>query len=159
MLNILGKWFQLVTHLEGDRKGSKMLRVMPEDHSVKMFGEGETGLLWKIEPNGCLRNKELNTSCLTLADEGDTLIYMKEETGNSDQHWSFTEDNYLESKVKANSGLTASHLVLDVLWEDDVPMKNDGASVRGWHKDNTTSQKWDMIAANEPSNKQAILFQ
>ena len=124
---------------------------MPDDLSVKMFGEGESGQLWKIEPNGCLRNKELNTSCLALAGEGDTLIFMKEETGKDDQHWSFTDDNYLESKIKVQSGLTANHLVLDVLWDDDVKMDTDGASVRGWHKDNTTSQKWDMISAKEPA--------
>merc|ERR1712018_19509 len=140
------KWFNVITHLEGDKKGSKMLRMMPEDLSVKMFGESETGQLWKIEPNGCLRNKELNTSCLALADEGDTLIYMKEETGKDDQHWSFTTDNYLESKIKVYSDLGANHLVLDVLWDDNEMMDIDGASVRGWHKDNTTSQKWDIAA-------------
>merc|ERR1711963_290504 len=143
------KWFNVITQLEGDRKGSKMLRMMPEDLSVKMFGEGETGQLWKIEPNGCLRNKELNTSCHALADEGDTLIYMKEETGKDDQHWSYTDDNYLESKIKVGNGLGKECLVLDVLWDDNEKMDIDGASVRGRHKDNTTSQKWSMIAAKE----------
>ena len=129
-------------------EGEKVLRMMPEDHSVKMFGMGESGQLWKIEPNGCLRNKDLNTSCLALEEEGGALIYMQEETGKDDQHWTYTGDKYLESKIQVSQiDRAKEHLVLDVL-SDDTPLENDGAAVRGWHKDNTMSQKWNMVTAD-----------
>lgn len=136
-----------MTLLEGER----VLKMMPGSRDVEMYGKDEynsDGQLWRIENNGCLRNMGHKTRCLAI--EGDSQgarVAMLEETGGDEQNWKFTDDNYIQSKLRGDGVILHRHLVLDVEWAD-VPLVTDGARLRAWHEDDSASEKWKMIPWN-----------
>ena len=135
-----------MTELEGQR----VLRLMPDHHVVEMYGKGEydsSGQYWRLESNGCLRNRDVEGKCLAIeGSKQGALVFMHDETGTDEQFWRYTEDKYLQSKVLNDEIIHKTYLVLDVVWAD-VPLITDGAALRAWHKDNTVSEKWNIIPA------------
>ena len=86
-------WYHIETLLEGGR----YLTLMGDHRNVEMFGRNEhSGQLWRIEGNGCLRNKKTPTRCLAiLGDYQGAPLEMLEGNGQDEQHWTFTDDNYI----------------------------------------------------------------
>ena len=128
------------------------MRYMPTAaHDIEMYGKGEyhsDGELWRLEPDGCLKNKEAPGKCLALegAKQG-APMRMRDPTGTDEQVWHYTNDKYLKSNVHTDNILhPIDYLVIDVYWAD-VPLITDGAQICGWHRDNTVSQKWNMVPA------------
>jgi len=138
------KWYHLMTELEGGRA----LKLMPDHHSVEMYGKGEygdSGQHWRIESNGCLRNQDVSGQCLALeGSKQGAQLRMRGETGTDEQNWTLKDDKYVQSKVYNDEIFEKGPLVLDVVWAD-VSLITDGAALRGWHKDNTVSQKWNLV--------------
>jgi len=139
-----GRWFYIMTELEGGR----VIRLMPDHHSIEMYGKGEydsSGQLWRLESNGCLRNKDVDGKCLAIeGSKQGALVYMHDETGTDEQVWRYTDDKYIQSAVVNDEIINKGYLVLDVIWAD-VSLITDGAGVHTWHKDNTVSEKWNFI--------------
>ena len=137
-----------MTELDGNR----CIKLMPDHHSIEMYGKGEyheDGQHWRLESNGCLRNKDVDGKCLAIegAKQG-ALVYMHDATGNDDQVWRYTSDKYLQSPVVNDEIINKGYLVLDVVWAD-IPLITDGAMTHAWHKDNTASQKWNFVPVEE----------
>ena len=133
-----------MTSLEGER----VLTLMDDLTSVLMYGKRDRiGQLWRIESNGCLRNKEIGAigRCLTIdgSHAHKDHVYMDWYNGQDNQHWEFTIDHYIMSKLRGD-GIIFNHLVLDVIWSDSQPLVTNGAQVHAIKKDFTASQKWKM---------------
>ena len=87
------EWYHIETLLEGGR----YLTLMDDHRNVEMYGRNERlGQLWRIEGNGCLRNRNHPTRCLAiLGDYQGAPLEMLEGNGQDEQHWTFTDDNYI----------------------------------------------------------------
>jgi hypothetical protein len=135
-----------MTELEGER----VLRLMPDHHMVEMYGKdeyGSSGQHWRLEPNGCMRNRNVEGKCLAIeGSKQGALVFMHDETGTDEQFWRYTDDKYLQSKVLNDEIIHKTYLVLDVIWAD-IPLITDGVALHTWHKDDTTSEKWNIIPA------------
>ena len=73
------------------------MTLMDDNRFVEMYGRNEhLGQFWRIEGNGCLRNRNHPTRCLAiLGDSQGALLEMLEGNGQDEQHWTFTDDNYI----------------------------------------------------------------
>jgi len=99
--------------------------------------------LWRLKADGCLTNKQHSDWCLEL--EGafaGASLWMHEANGRPSQQWTWTSKNYIESAVMDS----LSHLVIDIEWAD-IPLITDGALVHAWHRDDSDSQKWQIVPA------------
>ena len=137
-----------MTELSGERA----LRLMPDHNSVEMYQKGaydSKGQYWRIESNGCLRNREIEGKCLAV--EGfmvGAFVSMQDESRANEQTWEYTNDKYLQSKVFNDVIIQKGYLVLNVMWAD-IPLITDGVSLHMWHKDNTLSEKWNVVPVDQ----------
>ena len=97
----------------------------------KRYGSDREYELWRLENNGCLRNKKYPKKCLgsgvQLRTEHDFL--------QSDQKWKFDE-GILERE-------TDTH-VLNVIWAD-MSLVTNGAGVNIVKRDGSTSMYWSFV--------------
>ena len=93
---LLGPWIYVETALEGGR----VLTVEPDQHHCWMSHKtGKDGQLWRLEYDGCLRNKAHMDKCLGL--ETHTTgggVYLQVEQGIDSQRWKY-ENKYLVNLV------------------------------------------------------------
>merc|ERR1712117_235603 len=136
-----GPWIYVETALEGGR----VLTVEPDNHHCWMaHKQGKDGQLWRIEHDGCLRNKAHMDRCLGL--ETHTTgggVYLQVDEGIDSQKWKY-ENKYLVNLSKSNSIWVSNDLSLNVIWAD-IPLVTDGAAVDVIKQDDTLSMHWNLV--------------
>ena len=93
----LEKWVYIETMLEGGR----VLTVEPDKHHVWMHGKtGNDNQMWRLEDNGCLRNKAHMDRCLGTVEHivGSGLDLQIDGGGIGSQQWRY-KDKYLVNLV------------------------------------------------------------
>jgi len=134
-------WVYVETALEGGR----VLTVEPDNHHCWMaHKQDKDGQLWRLEDNGCLRNKAHMDRCLGL--ETHTTgggVYLQVEEGIDSQRWKY-ENKYIVNLSKSNSIWVADDLSLNVIWAD-IPLVTDGAAVDVIKQDDTLSMHWHFV--------------
>merc|ERR1712142_971947 len=134
-------WMYIETMLEG----GTVISVEPDKTHIWMqHKHGRDDQMWRIEHDGCLRNKAHMDRCLGIGDNAQGSVpslYL--DNGLDIEHWEYTEDFYVENLGGPNG--IWNHLSLNVIWAD-VPLITDGAGVNVWHKDNTLSMKWKFVS-------------
>jgi len=136
-------WFYLETALEGGR----VLTTLAGDRYCNMQGKhkDDEHQLWRLKADGCLTNKHHSDRCLEIegVHEGASLG-MHLANGQHSQQWTYTSDNYIESAVRGDN--LNFHLVIDIEWAD-IPLITDGALIHAHHRDDSDSQKWQIVKA------------
>ena len=106
----LEKWVYIETMLEGGR----VLTVEPDKHHVWMHGKtGNDNQMWRLEDNGCLRNKAHMDRCLGTVEHivGSGLDLQIDGGGIGSQQWRY-KDKYLVNLVLSNSLLILTKLLI-----------------------------------------------
>jgi len=99
--------------------------------------------MWRLEHDGCLRNKAHMDRCLGL--ETHTTgggVVLQPEQGIDSQRWKY-ENKYIENLAKSNTIWVANHLSLNVIWAN-VPLVTDGAGVNVKKQDDSLSMHWSF---------------
>merc|ERR1712066_841648 len=135
-------WQYIETMLEGGR----VLTVEPDKRHIWMAHKQHAAgyQMWRLEDNGCLRNKEHMDRCLgidghnsgsgvSLQIDNDLLIH----------HWKY-EDKYLVNLAQDSGILVPKDLSLSVLWAD-IPLVTDGAALDVKGQDDTLSMHWKFV--------------
>jgi len=135
-----GPWVYVETFLEGER----VLTVQPDGRHVWMsHKQGKDKQMWRLEHDGCLRNKAHMDRCLGL--ETHTTgggVVLQPEQGIDSQRWKY-ENKYIENLAKSNTIWVANHLSLNVIWAN-VPLVTDGAGVNVKKQDDSLSMHWSF---------------
>ena len=124
-------WSFIETHLDG----GKVLSARYDGTNLVMWGKSHGSdreyELWRLENNGCLRNKKYPKKCLGTGAQ----LHTEHEYLEADQKWNFKE-GILERESDTH--------VLNVIWAD-VPLVTDGVAVNIIKRDGTTSMFWSFV--------------
>ena len=126
-------WSYIETHLDG----GKVLSVRYDGSHVVMWGKSSGSdleyELWRLENNGCLRNKKYPNKCLGTGAQ----LHTEHDFLQKSQKWTF-EAGILERE--------SDNHVLNVIWADEplLPV-TDGAGVNIIFRDHTTSMYWTFV--------------
>jgi len=112
--------------------------------------KGQDKQFWRLEDNGCLRNKAHDEKCLGLDRNtvGGIPVLEKVFGGlDNSQRWKykeiiFSEYGYIVNKFR--SSILPDNLSLDIIWAD-VPLITDRVPVNVGKQDGTQSMKWKFV--------------
>ena len=139
---IVAAWMYIETMLDG----GTVISVEPDKtHIFMQHKHGRDSQMWRLEHDGCLRNKAHMDRCLGIGDnaQGAVPSLYKDEELLDIERWKYTNDYYLENLAGPNG--IWNRLSLNVIWAD-VPLITDGAGINVWHQDNTLSMKWRFVS-------------
>jgi len=113
--------------------------------------KGENKQLWRLEDNGCLRNKAHMLKCLGLDRIGQggmpvlvswNFKWKYQEMISSE--YGYIVNNNIHININRNSILVPDDLSLNVIW-GDLPLILDGVPVNAMKQDGTQSMKWKFV--------------
>ena len=132
-------------YIETMLEGGTVITVEPDNtHIFMQHKHRKDNQMWRLEHDGCLRNKAHMDRCLGIGDNAQGAVpSLYEDNGLDIERWKYTDDYYMENLGGPNG--IWNHLSLNVIWAD-VHLITDGAGINVWHRDNTLSMKWRFVS-------------